>query len=386
MLFGVAALLAPLGVGAAETALVPAGAVLRLVASPVGLPVAVLEAEAELAVLDRSGGWVRVAVGEATGWVDLGAPVFVEEVAEEGAADLVAAARRLLGGGARELRWGRFVVLTDRPDHPLLAIGERMAGDLPGIAARRHGHREPAPVAEEGLAPSSIAAPLAAPLGTVALFAREDDYRAFLATVTGDDAALLLAGHAADGVAALPLADRTARQAGALLLHELAHLVSHAALGAGLPPWLDEGLAGDLELVAIGDDGGLDPERWAEGATGYRGRRGRAGPLVALDRLLVDHARGRLETLPDLAALDRAALAASPRRGELYALAALWVRFLLDEPARADALRRTLAALADSSTAPADGGAALLAAALGADLATVERPFRHWLRDLARRF
>lgn len=293
---------------------------------------------------------------------------------------LLEAAGERLGPGARRLAWDRFIVVTDVPDHPLLALGERLAAALPALHRERYG------LDAGGTSGSPAAGALAPPsLGTVVLFARDADYRAFLAATAGDGAARDLAGHAGGGVAALPLGDRTARQAGATLLHELAHLLNQRALGPGLPPWLDEGLAGDLELVEIGAAGELLAERWAEGATGYRGERGRSGPLVALDRLLADAARGRLETLPQLAALDRATLAASPRRAELYALAALWVRFLLDDPGRAAALRTVLATLAAGPGAPpADGGPALLAAALAGDLAAFERPFRLWLRDLAR--
>jgi hypothetical protein len=293
------------------------------------------------------------------------------------AAALLEAADRRLGPGARRLAWDRFAVVTDAPGHPLLALGERVAAALPALHRERYGLDADGPSGSGALAPAA--------LGTVVLFARDADYRAFLAATAGDGAARDFAGHAGGGVAALPLGDRTARRAGATLLHELAHLLNQRALGPGLPPWLDEGLAGDLELVEIGAAGNLLAERWAEGATRYRGERGRSGPLLALDRLLADAARGRLETLPQLAALDRAALAASPRRAELYALAALWVRFLLDDPGRASALRTMLATLAAAPGAPpSDGGAALLAAALGGDLAALERPFRVWLRDLAR--
>jgi hypothetical protein len=408
-----------------EVVRVPAGAVLREVASPVGLAVAVVEEAAELAVLDRSGGWVRVAFGGETGWVDLAAAEAVPDPGSDGepgeraqapaaapqndrasarsggppaaapegaairpflgdmAAQRLAEARVLLAGRGEDRVWGRFAVVTDALRHPLLPLGERLAAELPALHARRY-----------GLAIGASAGDPAAggtPIGTAVLFARDADYRAFLALVEGavagaDMVGSGLAGHAADGVAALPLADRTAGQAGALLVHELTHLLNEAALGPHRPPWLDEGLAGDLELVEIGSDGTLDDSRWAEGPTRYRGQAARTGPLLALGRLLADAARGRLETLPELAALDRAALLASPRRAELYALSALWVRFLLAEPGRAAGFRAFLAGLAAAPAPPPGGGAAALGRSLGTDLAALERPFRVWLGDLARRF
>jgi hypothetical protein len=410
-----------------EVVRVPAGAVLRQVASPVGLAVAVVEEAAELPVIDRSGGWVRVALDGVTGWVDLagggagageiadgsGAPVHSasrpgerspapdgpsERAASPGKAPEAAAirpfladttaqrlaeARVLLAGRAEDRAWGRFAIVTDAARHPLLPLGERLAGELPALYARRYGLA----IGDSAGDPAAGGASL----GTAVLFAREADYRAFLALVDGavagtDVAGSDLAGHAAAGVAALPLADRTAGQAGALLVHELTHLLSQAALGPHLPPWLDEGLAGDLELVEIGADGSLDESRWAEGPTRYRGQAARTGPLLALGRLLANAARGRLETLPELAAIDRPRLLASPRRAELYALSALWVRFLLAEPGRADGFRAFLAGLAASPAPPLDGGAAALGRSLGSELPALERPFRVWLADLARRF
>jgi hypothetical protein len=432
-----------------ERVRVAASVALREVASPVARVLVRLEEAAELPVLDRSGSWVRVAAGGRTGWVDLaaveaaggeegGGPAAaggegsagaasgsgsagavggrqdgstraspapssapggdVSETAVGGgaaaggsapelvpvtsdpAAALLAAARAALGSEVQELVWGRFSLLTDRPEHSLIAIGERVAAALPALHARRYGLE-----AGEVEARAGDGALLPPRLGTIVLFGRDADYRAVLATLAGDLVATDLAGHAGGGVAVLPLGGRTARQAAGTLIHEIAHLLNQRAFGPELPAWLDEGLAGDLELVEVGSGGELIESRWAEGSSGYRGRRTRTGPLVALDRLLGDAARGRLETLPDLMALDRTTLVASPRRAELYALAALWVRFLLDDPARAAGFRRFLPALATTAPPPADGGATLLAETLATDLPALERPFRRWLQDLARR-
>jgi hypothetical protein len=263
----------------------------------------------------------------------------------------------------------------------MVPLGQRIAAGLPALHARRYGLAAEEPAAAPGEPPL-----LPSRRGTIVLFGRDTDYRAVLATLAGDLASTNLAGHAGGGVAVLPLGDRTARQAAGTLIHEIAHLLNQRAFGAELPAWLDEGLAGDLELVEVGSGGELIESRWADGpAAGYRGRRTRFGPLVALDRLLADAARGRLETLPDLMALDRPTLVASPRRAELYAQAALWVRFLLDDPARAAAFRRFLAALAASRAPLTDGGAAQLADTLATDLPALEHPFRRWLHDVARR-
>ncbi|HUO87136.1 MAG TPA: hypothetical protein VM617_07075 [Thermoanaerobaculia bacterium] len=379
-----------------DTVAVPAGARLREVASPVGVVLAVVAEDADLPLLDRSGAWVRVALGERTGWVDLAAdeaagappdppPAGVEgatllAVREEPAGEIVRAARGWLGEPVHELGWGRFDILTDRADHPLVPLGERIAADLPALHARRYG----LPGDDPGR--STSASPVLPPsLGTVILFARDTDYGGFLAAVAGEAAARELAGHAGGGVAALPLGSRTAHQAAGTLVHELAHLLNERAFGPNLPPWLDEGLAGDLELVAIGRRGELDEARWAAGRSGYRGWHEPSGPLIALDDLLDDDRRARLENLVELMTLERPALATSPRRAELYALTALWVRFLLADGARATAFHSLLTALAAAPEPPRDGGAELLAEALGVKLASLEGHFRVWLRSLPRR-
>jgi hypothetical protein len=401
---------------ALEVVRLPAGTALHEVSSPVARVLARLEEAADLPVLDRSGTWVRVVAGEQSGWVDLAgvsdgaggaetatvqgrettggdaAGAAAAAAASRGALDLLptagsagellAAVRAILGEAGHELSWGRFEVITDRPDHPLISLGERIAAALPDLHARRFGLVGGSPAAGEGgggaLVPHR--------LGTVVVLTRDADYRTVLASLAGEAARLDLAGNAGGGVAVLPIGGRTTGQAAGTLVHEIAHLLNQRALGTALPPWLDEGLAGDLELVDVGTRGELDDSRWAQGPPDQRGRRGRSGPVVVLDRLLADAGRGRLETFERLAALDRTTLVASPRRAELYALAALWVRFFLAEPERAAGFRRFLGTLSATEAAPADGGAALLAEALATDLGTLEAPFRRWLHDLARRF
>ncbi|HEX2164129.1 MAG TPA: hypothetical protein VHM02_09290, partial [Thermoanaerobaculia bacterium] len=180
--------------GAEERVAVPAGTPVREVASPLGRVLWTVEAAAELPVLDRSGEWVRVAEGERSGWVELTTAPAAEVGRQEDGGDpvadrLLAAARDGLGGQLRELSWGRFAVLTDLPEHPLLAVGERIAAELPALHARRHGFAEPAPTGAvaEGLPAAPAPLLVAPPLGTLVLFAREADYRAYLAATAGGE-------------------------------------------------------------------------------------------------------------------------------------------------------------------------------------------------------
>jgi hypothetical protein len=366
------------GPEATETVELPAGAALRLLASGAAPVVAVLEKAVEAEVLDRHGDWVRVRGTESTGWVDLSAapgPTGPPATAGDAAADL-GRARELLGDGARLVALPGFDMLTDVDDPPLLEPLERLAREVLAEYPRRYGLSLPAGAAAEPPAAGGPAARPAAPLGTLVLFTDGADFDAFTAATGGAGGAFT--GRTAGSVAALTAAGRGRRELYRLIVHELAHLLNRAAFRAPPPVWLEEGLAGDLELVPVGDDGGLldvplggEALRLAGGGRAY-------GPLIAVDRLRLEAERGRLETPADLAGLDRAAWDASPRRAEIYALAALWVRFLVagegaGGEARAAAFRGALAAAArgDGDGVPTLGAA-------------TERDFRLWLLELGR--
>jgi hypothetical protein len=376
-----------------ETVELPAGTVLRLLASGAALPVLTLDATSTAKVLDRHGDWVRVRWGETAGWVDLSAAPApdaagppagaggprsaTEPGAGTGPPDReLTRARELLGDRARLVPLPGFDLWTDVEDPPLLEPLDRLAREVLQLYPRRYGLSLPPVPTTVQLASEGPAARPAAPLGTLVLFADGAAFDTFTAATGGAGGAFT--GRTAGSVAALTAAGRGRRELYRLLVHEMVHLLNRAAFAAPPPVWLEEGLAGDLELVPVADDGGLLDVPLGREALRLAGGGRPYGPLIAVDRLRLEAERGRLETPADLAVLDRAAWDASPRRAEIYALAALWVRFFLagegaGGEARATAFRAALAAAARGA---GDAVPALDAAA--------EREFRLWLHELGR--
>jgi hypothetical protein len=393
VLLAAAAPAPPAGPEAIETVELPAGTVLRLLASGAAPPVLTLDAISAATVLDRHGDWVRVRWGETAGWADLsaapapdaagppagaGGPRFATEPgADSGPPDReLTRARELLGDGARLVPLPGFDLWTDVEEPPLLEPLDRLAREVLQLYPRRYGLALPPVPTTVQPASEAPAARQAAPLGTLVLFADGAAFDAFTAATGGAGGAFT--GRTAGHIAALTAAGRGRRELYRLLVHEMVHLLNRAAFLAPPPVWLEEGLAGDLELVPVGDDGGLLDVRLGREALRLAGGGRAYGPLIAVDRLRLEAERGRLETPADLAVLDRTAWDASPRRTEIYALAALWVRFFLGGEgaggeARATAFR---AALATAARGAGDGVPALDHSA--------ERDFRLWLHELGR--
>lgn len=398
------------GAATAETSealSLPAGTRLHLLANPAAPVVATLEADSEAEVLDRHGDWLRVRAGEVTGWWngDLSvpepsapAPGTSTSTSESGGIDAasirlgathrtgagpedwatrnraLADASAHMGPAARTLRVGPFALRTDVDDEALLASLEVLAGHLSDAYAQRYGL--PAPTRSPDSADSTSDALLVTPAseaGTLILFAQPESYRAF----SGDDRH---AGHTAGRVAALAL-DDDPRRTRRVFAHEVGHLLNRWAFAAEPPIWLDEGLAGDLELFPSREDGTLSLAALGRRAARLAGGGRPYGPLVPLDRLILAGHVGRLETLAILAAVDRPTLLDSPRRADLYALSALWVRFLLDDGGAGEAqsavFRGHLQEFATATTPPP----------LPESLASpaLDRTFRNWLESTAKR-
>ena len=386
----------------------PAGTALLPLASRVAPPLATLPEPAEVVVLEASERWLRVAWGETTGWVDLGsAPTAAagEPAPQAAEPDLLTVAREVLGDDARTRSIGPFALHTDVAAHGASA---ELVARLDGLATRvvetytaRYGLPVPGTPEGAGVPPAD--------LGSVVLFADAADFRRLMRRLAASgsaagDAAEEGAAKEADGagdaggdfagqtlgrLAALHADGRGRAQVARILVHELVHLLNRRALGehgAPLPPWLDEGLAGDFDLFTYGADGGLDDGEPTRFSIEFHGRPRPYGPLIALPRIAGDADRGRLEGLAALAALDRAEFLQAPRRAERYALAAFWVRYLLrgEGGAQAAPFRGWLLVAAASGGAAVDAGDLLarIAAATGRGPEAVDAGFRRWLVDL----
>ena len=348
---------APLG-----TVWLRAGTELRAAPEPTGEVVETLPGIHTMTLLERRGEWRRVArVGlegrVADGWVrqaDLAEPTQDELwrpepvlplAATPPPAEILAQARELMRGDARELPCGPFLLLTDAGE-PLRARCPRLAGQLDRLYAERTGLE-----------------PVGEPREAILLFAKDGAFLIFRTRISPESRRHAFAAPAR-GFVAIAAGDRPVEQVQATLVHELVHLLNRRYLGPALPSWLDEGLAEDLAMSRIGADGTLVPGSlgsWeVPGTSGSAGLLG--GGQVVLDRLRAGMRRGELETFERLVGLDRAAFQAERAYRTHYALSAFWVRYLLsgESAAGREGFRAFLAAVAARRTA--GSGAAAFAA------------------------
>lgn len=350
----------------------PSGTHLRQLASPVAPVVAVVPEAARGQVLELHDGWVRVRWRDRTGWVDRRGWAGGAEHADAAQAaetptvpaePALDAARRRLGPGLHAGHLGPFDLLTDVEDGALLERLDTMARQLPPLFAERY-----------GLRPGDEAEGADGAGWTVVLFADADDYRALtrhLARTSGrtpEDVAY--AGHAVGRLAFLAVQDGVER----LFLHEAAHLLLRRTLRQDPPVWLDEGIAGDVEMMPVDSRGRLLGARLRRGALPRHALHRRTGPLARLSDL-AEEARER--ELPEVAALlrlEHRELVRSPRRAEVYALTALFVRYLLEGGGH-DLARRFRDHLAAGAEGP-------LAPALGMDPGELDRGLAGWLVEV----
>jgi hypothetical protein len=150
-------------------------------------------------------------------------------------------------------------------------------------------------------------------------------------------------GFTAEGVALLYDIDRRehCRNTIALALHEGWHQYAQTALRAPLEPWLDEGLATIMEGYRLTVDGPVidhDANRQRKRRAWWLFRRGR---MPSVDTLLAGDPHE---------AMDRGRTALL----DYYAQAWAFMRFMLDDPDRARAVRDVLAAAVDGTRKPID--------------------------------
>lgn len=333
--------------------------------------VAHLAAIANLPVLERRGEWARVTYREVTGWVKApwegGSPPLgsapepprpVPALTPDPA--LLARGLSLLGGRSPAGSLGPYTLYTDHSDPGLLAFLDRAAAGVEEVYRQRY-RRSPVGEAAEA----------------VLLFSREEGYRAFQESdprLTG----LQAAGHAGHGLIALYVDGRPRWELAGTLVHEVTHLLNRRALGPALPPWLDEGMAGDLGSSAFAPGGAIEA-----GTLGGEVRRSGEridfhGPRASVRHLVEALDGGTFLPLPELFRLSWEEFVRPPASELHYAESAFLVRYLVEGEGGglAPGFHSFLAAVSEGG--PATGEA--LAEHLSRPWARTEPGLRAWLR------
>jgi hypothetical protein len=260
-----------------------------------------------------------------------------------------------------------FALLTDVRDERLLSTLGEVAAALPADFAARFGLRARAQ-------------------GSLVLFARSLDFRQWLAQQGGggDHA---VEGFSRGGVAALAVGNLRDDDVSALLVHEISHLLTRAAVGRQLPPWLEEGLADELSISRRDGSGRTLPgtlrahssvrNTAAVPKPGVIYERTISGPAAALLALV----RGPRPALAELVAMPWSTFADARGRPERYAASAFFLRYLLDGEEQRWRERFLGFLTAAANGAPADQ--ADLERALGTPVASLQAPFDQWLRRTA---
>ncbi len=315
--------------------------------------VALIDAEIELAVLDRRESWIQVRYGAWKGWVAIGGtaadPTRAGRTVPEHVAWRLALAREMLGSttghvdAPEERRLGPFSLYTDVEDRRLLRYLSRISDHLAETYRERYGLE---PRLEAGDA--------------AVLFAREADYRTYEAQVRPETDRGAL-GHAAYGLAVLYVGRQGPEDVAAVLVHELTHVLSHRAFAKAPPPWLDEGMANDLAFcrsdgarrLVLGSLGGrsvvieehsYQPGGWIDAERAVH----LSGPAATRNLLRERWRIGGAIRIGALAELSSGQFFDPEDRQVRYDASAFFVRYLLDgeDGGLAPGFRAFLAALA----------------------------------------
>lgn len=347
----------------------------RLLAEPrAGAPaVWVMEAYANLPVVERQGQWARLRQGSHRGWVllpepqDLPPPLGRDPEpprplpARPPDPEWLAVARSFLSGNEASGFLGPYALYTDAWDSRLLRYLHNLVSQVEGTYIQRY-----------GLQPVSEAAE------AVVLFARLKDYQDFLRQEERL-AHLPARGHTARGVVALFWGFRSPPAVGETLVHELAHLLNRRSLGPALPPWLDEGIAEDLAYSRLDETGSLEPRELGGEileSSGGRHFRGAPAALILLDQGM---AEGRTLPLPALLALPWEEFVDPGREQLHYAQSAFFVRYLMEgeEGRLAPDFRAFLRSVAAGGSVVAEA----LQEPLGREWTELEEGFREWVQE-----
>lgn len=347
-----------------------------------------LKGIANVPQLERQGDWVRVRYRGISGWVrsprarrpsspptpEPVLPVLSlapDEARLARAVELLGIARFPQGAGlpgSPSAKLGPYPLYTDHADAGLRAYLGRVASGVRSAYERRYGRQ-----------------PIGEPAEAILLFRREEDYRAYLAfdhRLSG----LRSSGHAGGGLLALYVGEEHREEVASTLIHEIVHLLNRRALGPALPPWLDEGLAGDLGAAVITTRGELRPgelggriEQSSEQPMAGRfvQRIDYHGSRAALRRLRQVREEGTGQPLAVMVSLPWEDFV-DPARSELnYAQSAFFLRYLLEAEngALAAPFRAFLEAVSRGEAATGEA----LRARLGRSWSELEQGLGAWL-------
>jgi hypothetical protein len=361
---------------------------LREQPDPRSLQLVTVDSATDVELLERDGDWMMVRFGAWRGWVHPNeprppAPLVVDRPVAD---SLVATdpdrrhrarlleAAEILGLPPEPVEFGSFRLLTDVDD-------ERLLDRLRGIALT---------LADLYWGRFSLE-PGAAPHGDIVLFRDEADYRTFEG-VDSEVASLAVAGHSIGSLAVTFVSQRSADETAVIWVHELTHLLNRKALGAVLPPWLEEGLANDLSFSRIDRMGRVEPGTLGGEIDAVRipVQTGRgpstfysftiSGATAALLGLAEAQRRQQAPRLVRLTHLDRRRFFAPEEREMNYSTAGWAVRFLLDADAE---LTGHFHAYLERLGRGADHDPDLLADRIGASWGDLQRRFEAWVRKKA---
>ena len=155
----------------------------------------------------------------------------------------------------------------------------------------------------------------------------------------------------------------------------MTHLVNRRALGPALPPWLDEGLCGDLSHSEIGPQGEILPALLGGSFRSLGSTRIWWGGRAALEEISRAVESGELLDLETLVGLDWATFVGR-QDGQTYPLSALLLRFLLESPELGERFRLFLRDVAEGESSSGEA----LVSRLGVSWRTLEERFAGWVR------
>ncbi len=277
--------------------------------------------------------------------------------------DWLADTLKYLRGRERVAQLGPYTLYTDSSDDALLSFLDAVAGRIEAAYVERYGRQ-----------------PIGEPNEVVVLFQSDIAYR-LLQRQSKRIAGLSAAGHNAKGVAALYIGGRNRTEVASTVIHELVHFINRRAVGPQLPPWLDEGLADDLALGKIDDEGRLLPQELGGERLVRRNEYRFEGGFANLWRLRESMRSGELPAVPELMSTDWQDFVRTPKVQIHYAASSFWIRYLLQgEGGRhAAAFQAFLDAVADG----APPTTATLKAKLGEDWSVLNARFRAWIEHRA---